>query len=97
MSKGRKLIAVLLTVNALLLAAHLWVQVAGTPILARAALAQRQGAPNAGLQRQQMIALLDAIRTSAQDTKTILEKGQIKVTVVPAKPSTGGARSTRKP
>jgi hypothetical protein len=97
MSKGRKLIAVLLTVNALLLAAHLWVQVAGTPILARTAMAQRQQLPNAGLQRERMITTLDAIRRSVDETKTILQKGRIKVEVVPAKPPARDARSPRKP
>jgi uncharacterized membrane protein len=95
MSKGRKLIAVLLTVNALLLAALLWVQVAETPILARPALAQRQQLPNAGLQRERMLATLEAIRKSVDETRTILKTGRVKV--VPVAPSsTGDAKSPRK-
>ena len=95
MSKGRKLIAVLLTVNALLLAALLWVQVAETPILARPALAQRQQLPNAGLQRDRMLATLEAIRKSVDETRTILKTGRVKV--VPVAPSsTGDAENPRK-
>ena len=71
MSKGRKLTAVLLTVNALLLSALLWVQLAGTPILARPALAQRQQLPNAGLQRERMQATLEAIRKSLDETRNL--------------------------
>ena len=95
MSKGRKLTAVLLTVNALLLAAILWVQVAETPFLARTALAQRQQLPNAGLQRERMIALLDAIRKSSEETKNILKSGRVKVVPVAAS-SPGDAKSPRK-
>ncbi len=95
MSKGRKLIAVLLTVNALLLAALLWVQVAETPILARPALAQRQQLPNAGLQRDRMLATLEAIRKSVDETRTILKSGRVKVEPV-APSSTGDAKSPRK-
>ena len=94
MSKGRRLIAVLLTVNALLLAALLWVQVAETPILARPALAQRQ-LPNAGLQRDRMIALLDAIRKSSEETKNILKSGRVKVVPVATSPTTD-TKSPRK-
>ena len=95
MSKGRRLIAVLLTVNALLLAALLWVQVAGTPILARPALAQRQQLPNAGLQRDRMIAMLDAIRKSSEETKNILKSGRVKVVPVAPSPATD-TKSPRK-
>ncbi|MHC4103160.1 MAG: hypothetical protein ACYSW1_20015, partial [Planctomycetota bacterium] len=95
MSKGRRLIAVLLTVNAVLLSALLWVQLAETPILARPALAQRQQLPNAGMQRERMLASLEAIRRSVDETRTILKTGRVKV--VPVAPSsTGDAKSPRK-
>jgi hypothetical protein len=42
--------------------------VAGTPVLAQAALAQRQQLPNTDHQRERMIAVLDAIRKSTEDT-----------------------------
>jgi uncharacterized membrane protein len=95
MSKGRRLIAVLLTINALLLSALLWVQVAETPLLARPAHAQRQQLPNAGIQRERMLATLEAIRKSVDETRTILKSGRVQV--VPVAPSsTGDAKSPRK-
>jgi hypothetical protein len=95
MSKGRRLIAVLLMVNAVLLSALLWVQLAETPILARPALAQRQQLPNAGLQRERMLASLEAIRKSVDETRTILKTGKIKVVPVAAS-APGDPKSPRR-
>ncbi len=84
MSKTQRAIASLLTVNALLLAGLLWVQIAETPIMAKTASAaqQRQRLPNAGAQRQQMVSLLNEIRKSVESTKKTLESGRIKVQIV---------------
>lgn len=83
MNTGQKLITALLTANALLLAALLWVQVAERPIFARTAIAQTRQLPNSGAQRQQMISLLAEVNRSMDETKRLLESGKVKVVVVP--------------
>ena len=81
MSKLQRLITTLLTVNAILLAGLLWVQLAARPIFAEVAYAQ---SPNAGLQREQMMRLLVDVRKAAQATQKVLESGYVRVVVVQA-------------
>lgn len=83
MDKHRRLFTTLLTVNAILLAGLLWVQLADKPIFAEVAYAQ---SPNAGLQREQMMRLLIDVRKAAQATQKILESGYVKVVVVQPPP-----------
>ena len=79
MSKSQRLIASLLTVNAILMAGLLWVQVAARPILAESAYAQRNVLPNAGAQRSQMIGILTDIKRSVEDTNKTLKSGKVQV------------------
>lgn len=79
MPKGQKPIAAMLTVNAALLAGLLWVQVASKPVLAESAYAQ---APNAGLQREQIIRQLAEIEKSGQAIKKVLESGYVRIVVI---------------
>ncbi|HVP74320.1 MAG TPA: hypothetical protein VMS30_11320 [Phycisphaerales bacterium] len=83
MTSGRYLNAIL-TVNAALLTAVVWLQVAGTP-LSNAAHAQVPppdgGIPNAGSQRARMIDELVAIRESMEGMRKTLEGGKMKVTI----------------
>ncbi len=83
MSKAQRLITTLLTVNAVLLAGLLWVQVAAHPIFAEVAYAQ---SPNAGLQRDRMMRQLADIQKAAQATQKVLETGYVRVVVVQAPP-----------
>ncbi|MHC4140335.1 MAG: hypothetical protein ACYSUF_00150 [Planctomycetota bacterium] len=88
MSRAQRVIASLLTVNALLLAGLVWVQIAERPLLATPAVAQQRSLPNAGGQRDQMVALLNEIRKTSEATRRVLETGRVRVEVV--------APSTRK-
>lgn len=74
---------VILTINAVLLAVVLWVQVAERPLLAETALAQpsRIKIPNANDQRFQMINELKNMSKSLEVTRKLLESGKIKVEV----------------
>ena len=84
MTAGRYLNAIL-TVNAALLTAVVWMQVAGTPLSnsAHAQVAQppEGGIPNAGSQRARMIDELVAIRESMDGLRKAVEGGKMKVTI----------------
>ena len=82
MTQG-KYLNVILTANAALLSAVVWVQVAGNP-LATTAHAQKPpetGIPNAASQRQRMIEELQAVRTSVDGMRKTVEGGKMKVVV----------------
>lgn len=82
MTSGRYLNAIL-TVNAALLAAVVWIQLAGTPLSspAHAQVPPEGGIPNAGSQRARMIDELSAIRDSIDGMRKGLEGGKMKVTI----------------
>ena len=79
----------ILTVNAVLLAALLWTQVATTPVLAQPAVAQSRTRPtgripllpNAAKQRDAQTGLLREIKESVDATRHLLERGGFKVEV----------------
>ena len=79
---------VILTVNAVLLAALLWTQIADRSMLSSDAVAAPPpkgyvGFPvNAGAQRLEIIKRLDELNESMVTTRTLLESGDVKVTVV---------------
>ena len=82
MSRGQRIIASLLTVNAVLLGGLLWVQIAEKPVFAESAYAQRGGQlPNAGAQRDLMIQQLTQIQQATQATQKVLESGTVKVVI----------------
>lgn len=77
---------VILTVNAALLGAVAWMQVAGQPALVQSAVAQGQpdpgaGIPNAADQRHKMIEALRELKASVDATKKTIESGKMKVEV----------------
>ncbi len=87
---------VILTVNAILLASMLWVQVADHPILAENAAAQSRSKPrqstanrhkqpfvfpNDADQRQKLIEEMKKVVTSVEATRKLIESGNIKVEV----------------
>ena len=79
-----KYLNVLLTINAVLMTAVLWTQIVAAPSLSPSAHAQRpasDGVPNAGMQRQQMIEELRALRSSVESTRSFMEGGALKVQV----------------
>jgi hypothetical protein len=81
-----KYLNVLLTVNAVLMTAVLWTQLADQPLLSSPAHAQRppgagEGVPNAGSQRQQMIEEIRGLRSTLEATKSFMEGGALKVQV----------------
>jgi hypothetical protein len=82
MTQG-KYLNVILTANAVLLSAVVWVQVAGNP-LATTAHAQKPpetGIPNAASQRQRMIEELQSMRTSVDAMRKTVEGGKMKVVI----------------
>lgn len=88
-----------LTVIAVLLAvvaAGLWGQGANVTPVAEAQVEQQPGRaamilPDSGRQRQQMIAEMQAMRTSLAEMQEVLANGQVKVVVVSADQSDRGA------
>ena len=77
---------VILTVNAALLGAVVWTQVAGEPALVQSASAQSardagEGIPNAASQRQKMIEALREIKASVDSMQKALTSGKLKVEV----------------
>jgi hypothetical protein len=75
----------ILTVNAVLLSALIWTQLAPRPLMADTATAQydarRGGIPNAGEQRQKLIAGMAEVKASVDSTRKLLESGKLKVEV----------------
>ena len=74
---------VILTVNAVLLAALLWTQIAGSSIGSQAVAQQppTPGIPNAASQRQAIIDSIDKLRASVEDMHATIESGDMRVTV----------------
>lgn len=75
---------VILTVNAVLLSALLWTQLANRPLLAHPAAAQQsvgEGIPNAAAQRQRQLEVMRDIKVSVDATRKLLESGKVKVEV----------------
>jgi hypothetical protein len=76
---------VILTVNAILLAALVWTQVAGSPLLAEQAAAQKDraggGMATAGAQRLRMVEALKDVQRSVEASKRLLESGKVRVQV----------------
>ncbi len=87
---------IILTVNAMLLATMLWVQVADNPILAENAIAQRRSNPrqstanrgkkpfvfpNDADQRQKQIDEMIKIGKSIEATRKLIESGNLRVEV----------------
>ena len=82
--RQRTYLNVILTVNAVLLSALVWVQVAPRAVEASTANAQtrpRLGIPNAADQRQKTINELKSVNKSVQEMKQLLESGKVKVQV----------------
>ncbi len=73
----------ILTVNAVLLLAIAWGNVAEQPMLSQAAEAdtRRFVVPNAADQRQKMIDALKGVRQSVNEQTRLLESGKVKVEV----------------
>lgn len=75
----------ILTVNAVLLSALIWTQLAPRPVMAEAATAQvntrRGGIPNAGEQRQKLIVAMKDVKASVDSARKLLESGKLKVEV----------------
>lgn len=74
-------VVALLSLNAALLAALLWVQVNGAPLLDRPAAAQERTLPNAGAQRAQIIDQLGALRDSVEACRRLLASGNLRAAV----------------
>jgi hypothetical protein len=79
----------ILTVNAVLLGALVWGQLAARPVLAQSAAAQTSGGSssqgamiNAAEQRQRMIEALQDIKRTVESTRTTIEAGKLRVEVV---------------
>ena len=79
---------IILTVNAILLATMLWVQVADQPILAENAVAQRRTKPpnqftfpNDAAQRQKLIEEMQKMSKSVEATRKLIESGKLRVEV----------------
>jgi hypothetical protein len=73
---------VVLTINAVLLAALLWSAVAGRPLFSTEAAAQSRtryaevpNVPNAGEQRAEMVAALKDLKQSVEATNRLLSSG----------------------
>ncbi len=85
-----KYLNTILTVNAALLSALVWTQLAGGPYLGSSASAFQApptptgGVPNAGLQRQRQIEELQAMRAAVDSMRKTLEGGKMKVVVANA-------------
>lgn len=78
---------IILTVNAILLATMLWVQVADQPLLAENAVAQRRTkpkkpfVPNDAEQRQKLIVEMQKMGKSMEATRKLIESGKLRVEV----------------
>ena len=79
---------IILTVNAILLATMLWVQIADQPLLAENASAQRRTKPsnqfvfpNDADQRQKLIEEMKKMSKSMEATRKLIESGRIRVEV----------------
>lgn len=75
---------VILTANAVLLAALLWTQVVSGPVFEQSANAQSKegvGVPNAAEQRQKMLEALRDIKASVDSTNKTIQGGKLKVEV----------------
>ncbi|MCH7571296.1 MAG: hypothetical protein IH891_00105 [Planctomycetes bacterium] len=76
---------IILTVNAILLATMLWVQIADQPLLAGNASAQRQSKqfvfPNDADQRQKLIEEMKKMSKSMEATRKLIESGKLRVEV----------------
>ena len=83
-SRQTRYLNVILTVNAVVLSAIAWTQLAGAP-LSSSAMAQnppdQQGIPNAGAQRQRMIQELQGLRESIDGMKKQIDSGKLKVVI----------------
>lgn len=79
-----KYLNVILTVNAALLSALVWMQLAGGHGLSSSAMAQNPpdgGIPNAAAQRQRLIEETQGMRASVDAMRRLLEGGKVKVAV----------------
>ncbi len=85
MRQGRYL-NIILTVNAILLAALIWVQITDRPAMVETAVAQstprHEGIPNAADQRLRMIEALRDINRRLDRVERRLETGEIRVRVM---------------
>lgn len=76
---------VILTVNAVLLAALVWVQVTGPaapqPATAVAGTTMVQGIPNAGAQRERMVRAIQSLEESVNGVSKTLAGGKLAVRV----------------
>ena len=76
---------VILTINALLLATLIWVQVAERPVLAESATAQDSRnpikVPNAANQRKQIADEVKTLTKTLEETRKMLESTTLKVEV----------------
>ena len=79
---------IILTVNAILLATMLWVQIADQPLLAENASAQRRTKPsnqfvfpNDADQRQKLIEEMKKMNKSMEATRKLIESGKLRVEV----------------
>ena len=85
-----KYLNVILTVNAMLLAALLWSQLSEQPVLSLPAMAQSAaggvnaddpGIPNAGTQRQKIVEAIQRLEGKVEATNRLLSGGRLKVQV----------------
>lgn len=73
---------IVLTVIALLLAAHLWTGWSATPVFESAAVAQSGGGiPDAGAQRKEMIDQLKKINQQVDQMSELLKSGRARVRI----------------
>ncbi len=88
MTRQGRYLNIILTVNAVMLSALVWMQIAGNsgsaPLGAQPAYAQSPptgGIPNAGGQRERMISELQAIKSSIETLRKTVEGGKMKVSI----------------
>ncbi len=85
--RQQKYLNVILTINAVLLAALVWTQVAERPVLDRTATAQIQSRavqprfPNAAQQRSEIVRGLASLQKAVDKNTQILESGRMRVEV----------------
>lgn len=79
--RSRTYLNAILTINAFLLAALIWVQVATREPATPAAHAQQQGFVNAAAQRKMMINAIEAMQQSVEASNRLLESGKLRVQV----------------
>lgn len=74
---------IILTINAVLLTALIWTQVADRPFVSESAQAQshRDVPLNAGAQRQKVIELLTEVKKESEKSRKLLESGDVRVRV----------------